>query len=197
MIQRDRNMQRLGLHCVEELPKPGWGACSGGVSWGVGGEGSAAASVQPALDAIASTPSQVHLCSSFAGLLPSAFAATPAVSHTCCRAKPTLHLPAVLVEVLQDACALLECRQPLELCAAIKPVQDLAALVPRMERFIGDTCGVRFRVVGQGPAWHARLAVCILDFSALPTDKHPPAAYPHATPWPAAGGLSARAGACA
>ena len=23
MIQRDRNMQRLGLHCVEELPKPG------------------------------------------------------------------------------------------------------------------------------------------------------------------------------
>lgn len=49
---------------------------------------------------------------------------------------------AVLVEVVQDACALLECRQPLELCAAMGPVQDLAALVPRMERFIGDVCGV-------------------------------------------------------
>ena len=23
MIQRDRNMQRMGLHSVEELPKPG------------------------------------------------------------------------------------------------------------------------------------------------------------------------------
>lgn len=40
----------------------------------------------------------------------------------------------VLVEVVQDACALLECRQPLELCAAIRPVQELAALVPRMVR---------------------------------------------------------------
>lgn len=48
----------------------------------------------------------------------------------------------MLVEVVQDACALLECRQPLELCAAVRPVQDLAALVPRMERFIGDVCGV-------------------------------------------------------
>ncbi|PRW56849.1 basal body [Chlorella sorokiniana] len=73
MIQRDRNMQRLGLHCVEELPKP------------------------------------------------------------------------VLVEVVQDACALLECRQPLELCGAIRPVQELAALVPRMERFIGDVCGAVFQ----------------------------------------------------
>ncbi|KAL4422033.1 hypothetical protein ABPG77_004849 [Micractinium sp. CCAP 211/92] len=73
MIQRDRNMQRLGLHCVEELPKP------------------------------------------------------------------------VLVEVVQDACALLECWQPLELCAAVRPVQDLAALVPRMERFIGDVCGAVFQ----------------------------------------------------
>ncbi len=35
---------------------------------------------------------------------------------------------------MQDACALLECRQPLELCGAIRPVQELAALVPRMVR---------------------------------------------------------------
>jgi hypothetical protein len=79
-----------------------------------------------------------------------------AAFHTSCRVCPTLCLPAVLVEVLQDACALLECRQPLELGAAIKPVQDLAALVPRMERFIGDTCGVRLRDVGEVPARHAR-----------------------------------------
>ncbi|PSC71462.1 hypothetical protein C2E20_5039 [Micractinium conductrix] len=73
MMLRDRNMQRLGLQAVEEMPKP------------------------------------------------------------------------VLVEVVQDACALLECSTPLELCAAIKPVQDLAALVPRMERFIGDVCGAVFQ----------------------------------------------------
>jgi hypothetical protein len=48
----------------------------------------------------------------------------------------------VLVEVVQDACALLECRQPLELCSAVRPLQDLAALVPRMERFVGDVCAV-------------------------------------------------------
>lgn len=41
---------------------------------------------------------------------------------------------AVLIEVVQDACALLECRQPLDMCAAIRPVQELAALVPRMVR---------------------------------------------------------------
>ncbi|KAL4858434.1 hypothetical protein ACK3TF_001414 [Chlorella vulgaris] len=73
MIQRDRNLERLGLYCAAELPKP------------------------------------------------------------------------VLVEVVQDACALLECRQPLELCAAIRPVQELAALVPRMERFVGDVCGAVFQ----------------------------------------------------
>ncbi len=49
---------------------------------------------------------------------------------------------AVLVEVVQDACALLECRQPLELCDAVRPLQDTAALVPRLERFVGDVCGV-------------------------------------------------------
>ena len=43
-------------------------------------------------------------------------------------------ITAVLVEVVQDACALLECRKPLELCGAIRPVQELAALVPRMVR---------------------------------------------------------------
>lgn len=70
--------------------------------------------------------------------------------HLCLSAIPPPPLPlvaaasasAVLVEVVQDACALLECQQPLELCAALKLVQDLAALVPRMERFIGDVCGV-------------------------------------------------------
>lgn len=49
----------------------------------------------------------------------------------------------MLVEVVQDACALLECRAPLELAAGVRAVQDTAALVPRMERFIGDVCGVR------------------------------------------------------
>lgn len=47
-------------------------------------------------------------------------------------------LPAVLVEVVQDACALLECQQPLELCGAIRPVQELAALVPRMVSWAGQ-----------------------------------------------------------
>eukprot|EP00887_Chlorella_sp_A99_P002320 scaffold10.g2320.t1 len=51
----------------------------------------------------------------------------------------------VLVETLQDACLLLECGDPLALCAAIAPVQDLAALVPRMESWIGDVCGAVFR----------------------------------------------------
>lgn len=51
----------------------------------------------------------------------------------------------MLVELLQDACALLECRTPLDLCAALRPVQDLAALVPRLERFAGDVCAAVFQ----------------------------------------------------
>jgi hypothetical protein len=59
----------------------------------------------------------------------------------------------VLVEVVQDACALLECRQPLELCAAIRPVQELAALVPQMERFVGDVCGVSKHGTAANDGW--------------------------------------------
>lgn len=65
---------------------------------------------------------------------------TPTSQHHCHFFAPTA---AVLVELVQDACALLECRQPLELAAGVRAVQDTAALVPRMERFIGDVCGVR------------------------------------------------------
>ena len=64
------------------------------------------------------------------------------------------HDLAVLAEVVQDACLLLECRQPLDLCAAIAPVQDAAALVPRLERFLGDVCSVRAR------GW-LRVCVCV------------------------------------
>ena len=58
----------------------------------------------------------------------------------------------MLAEVVQDACLLLECRQPLELCPAITPVQDAAALVPHLERFLGDVCSARAAVLSGGGA---------------------------------------------
>lgn len=135
MIQRDRNMQRLGLHCVEELPKPG--------GWQPEGSASGSMCVSLCLVVRASEAHNAKLRSHFTRML----AAAVACGMCAFPSELTAYFPpapfAVLAEVVQDACALLECRQPLELCAAIKPVQDLAALVPRMERFIGDVCGVR------------------------------------------------------
>jgi hypothetical protein len=39
---------------------------------------------------------------------------------------------------LQDACILLECCDALKLCDAMKPVQETAAMVPRLQRFVDD-----------------------------------------------------------
>lgn len=44
---------------------------------------------------------------------------------------------------LQDACLLLDCSNPLKLGEAIKPLQDIAALVPRLQRFADEVCYVR------------------------------------------------------
>lgn len=108
MIHRDRNMQRLGLHCVEQLPKPGghWLSRRARVH-------------MPAVESVTDSQCLLQTCA--------AHLAISALNRV-----PLPHSPAVLVEIVQDACALLECRQPLELCEAIRPVQELAALVPRM-----------------------------------------------------------------
>lgn len=110
MIHRDRNMQRLGLHCVEQLPKPGG-------RW------------------LSRSAARVHVPAVESGGRPAYAYYRPCAVHlsiSALNSVPLPHSPAVLVEIVQDACALLECRQPLELCEAIRPVQELAALVPRM-----------------------------------------------------------------
>ena len=76
----------------------------------------------------------------------------------------------VLVECLQDACLLLECRDALKLCAAITPVQDRAALVPRMERWIGDVCAASLPV--HGGVWGLDICVQDLHMAQRPEIKH-------------------------
>ncbi|GAB4819856.1 hypothetical protein N2152v2_006902 [Parachlorella kessleri] len=50
----------------------------------------------------------------------------------------------VLIEIAQDACILLECSDALKLCDAIIPLQDTAARVPRLQRFVDDICSAVF-----------------------------------------------------
>lgn len=45
---------------------------------------------------------------------------------------------------MHAVCLQLDCHDPLALCAAITPAQDLAALVPRMEAWIAAVCAGTF-----------------------------------------------------
>jgi hypothetical protein len=90
---------------------------------------------------------------------PTSLGASPGASRmqTTAATGKTPALPKlVLAEVAREASQLLGCADPTALCAAIAALQDVAAAVPRLERFVADVCGVVFGGGGAHVPWGMR-----------------------------------------